>query len=470
MTKTTPKAAVKAVTPKIRAAVYVRKSNEAGLEQEFNSLHAQTEACLSFIASQKTEGWVAVPDHYEDGGISGGTLDRPGLQRLLADIVAGRIDVVVVYKIDRLTRSLLDFVKLIEVFEQHKVTFTSVTQSFSTQSSMGRLTLNILLSFAQFERELASERIRDKFAASKRRGLWMGGLPSLGYDVVDRKLVVNAAEADLVRLIFRRFLEIGSATALIRELRAAGHTSKSWVTQDGKARQGKPLNKGALYKILNNRLYVGEISHRGTSYPGAQEAIIDRQTWDRVQTILKQGASPRGRSTGAATPAPLKGLLRCTACGSAMTPTHTRRRGRLYRYYICTTAIKQGHAACPIRSIAAGEAEELVLAQVRRLLRAPELTARTIAAAADASAEAATTTDGGRPAAQRECQIRETLHRVETIWDDLFPAEQQRILHLLVEQVAVSPGGFDITLRTAGIRSLAAELGTDGASAEEKAA
>lgn len=438
------------IKPKVRAAIYTRKSNEAGLEQEFNSLHAQTEACLSYIASQAGEGWIAVPDRYEDGGISGGTLERPGLKRLLADIEAGKIDVVVVYKIDRLTRSLLDFVKLIEIFDAHDVTFSSVTQSFSTQTSMGRLTLNILLSFAQFERELAGERIRDKFAASKQRGLWMGGTPSLGFAVENRKLVIVPQEAELVRLIFRRFLELGSATDLVQELRAAGHTTKAWTTQGGKERTGRLFDKGAVYKILNNRLYIGEITHKGVAYPGEHEAIIDRQTWDRVHAVLEGNAARQGSSQArVAAPAPLKGILTCGSCGKAMTPSHTRRRGRCYRYYVCTTAIKQGHAACPVKSIAASEAEELVLSQVRRLLRSPELTARTITAAA---------TDDTRPAAVREREVTETLRTVDTIWDDLFPAEQQRILHLLVEQVTLTPDGFQLQLYVKGIRSLIAEL------------
>jgi site-specific DNA recombinase len=259
-----PEPQMKARSRKLRCAVYTRKSTEEGLDQEFNSLDAQREACEAYIASQKCEGWLLVPDRYDDGGLSGGTLDRPALKRLLADIEDGRVDVVVVYKIDRLSRSLMDFAKLVEVFERHGVTFVSVTQSFNTTTSMGRLTLNILLSFAQFEREVSAERIRDKFAASRARGMWMGGTPPLGYDVKERKLVVNDKEADLVRLIFSRFLRIGSATKLAQELRRAGHTTKTWTTQNGHHRPGKPLDKGALYKILGNRVYLGEAVHKGT--------------------------------------------------------------------------------------------------------------------------------------------------------------------------------------------------------------
>ncbi len=430
---------------KIRCAVYCRKSSEEGLEQDFNSLDAQRDAGLSYIQSQKHEGWLAVPDRYEDGGFSGGNMERPALKRLLADIERGLVDCVVVYKVDRLTRALTDFAKLVELFDTHSVTFVSVTQSFNTTTSMGRLTLNVLLSFAQYERELTGERIRDKFAASRKRGLWMGGIPPLGYDVVNRKLEVNDAEADLVRLIFRRFLELGSATRLVEELAAAGHRTKSWTTQDGNERQGGRIDKGFVYKLLNNRLYLGEAVHKGVSNPGEHQALIDGATWERVQTILAENSRRRGNATRADTPAPLKGLLRCTACGSAMTPSHTRRRGRLYRYYTCTTAIKQGHATCPVRSLAAGEAEALVLAQVRHLLRSPEIAARTLAAT-------------GESDAANEREIVDALASLDTVWDSLFPTEQQRLLNLLVEQVGVTTEGFEVHLRAAGLRSVATEL------------
>ncbi|MEQ9811848.1 MAG: recombinase family protein [Azospirillaceae bacterium] len=269
---------------KRRCAVYTRKSSEEGLDQAFNSLDAQREACTAFVASQKAEGWVPLPDRYDDGGVSGGTLERPALRRLLADIEAGLVDIVVVYKIDRLSRALMDFARLVELFDRHQVTFVSVTQSFNTTTSMGRLTLNILLSFVQFEREVAGERIRDKFAASRKKGLWMGGHPPLGYDVVDRRLVVNEAEARTVRLIFSRFLEIGSATTLARQLAKEGITSK----------RGRPVDKGFVYKLLANRVYIGLTVHKGEAYPGQHAPIIDRDLWDRVHAILKE--SPRARA------------------------------------------------------------------------------------------------------------------------------------------------------------------------------
>jgi site-specific DNA recombinase len=365
---------------KVRCAVYTRVSTDERLDMEFNSLDAQREAALSYIESQKHEGWILVGDRYDDGGFSGGTMERPALQRLLRDVESGVIDVIVVYKVDRLSRSLTDFARIVEVFDKHNVSFVSITQQFNTTTSMGRLTLNILLSFAQFEREVIGERIRDKFAASRRKGMWMGGTPPLGYDVRDRKLVVSEGEADLVRLIFRRFLRVGSATKLAQELRRAGHTTKSWTTHDGKHRPGKPIDKGSIYKILNNRVYLGEAVHKGTPHPAEHEPIIDRATWDKVHAILAENTIARANGTRAQTPALLRGLIFAPG-GRAMTPSHSRKNGRLYRYYVSTDAIRQGYAECPVRSLPAAEVEEAVVAQVRHLLRSPEIIARTWAAA-----------------------------------------------------------------------------------------
>jgi site-specific DNA recombinase len=316
------------VTPKVRCAVYTRKSSEEGLDMEFNSLDAQREACEAYIASQKPEGWVLVNDRYDDGGVSGGTLDRPALQRLLADIERGQVDVVVVYKIDRLSRSLMDFAKLVEVFERRNVTFVSVTQSFNTTTSMGRLTLNVLLSFAQFEREVIGERIRDKFAASRKKGMWMGGFVPLGYRVENRKLVIDEEEAPTVRMIFERFLQIGSATLVARALVAEGVTT----------RRGKPIDKGFLYKLLNNRVYIGDAVHKGTAYPGEHEAIIGLDLWNRVHGILRESPRVRARHTRTTEPALLKGLI-FGPNGGAMSPTYTRKGGRLYRYYVSQSVL-----------------------------------------------------------------------------------------------------------------------------------
>src|SRR4051794_12497824 len=303
---------------KLRCAVYTRKSSEEGLEMEFNSLEAQRESCEAYVASQRAEGWLLVPDRYDDGGFSGGTLDRPALKRLLADTEAGKVDVVVVYKIDRLSRSLVDFSRLVEVFDQHKVTFVSVTQSFNTTTSMGRLTLNILLSFAQFEREVIGERIRDKFAASRKRGMWMGGWAPLGYEVRDRKLIVNQVDAKLVRSIFQRFLKTGSATTLAREL----------IAENARNKYGKLIDKGILYKMLSNPVYVGVAVHKGVSYPGEHIGIVDQKTWEKVQERFQQNPRKRAGAARAQTPALLKGII-FGPTGVAIADAHTEERQAL---------------------------------------------------------------------------------------------------------------------------------------------
>ncbi len=424
----------KPVIRKLRCAVYTRKSSEEGLEQEFNSLDAQREACEAFIASQKPEGWVLVADRYDDGGISGATLERPALKRLLADIEDRRVDVIVVYKIDRLSRALMDFAKLVEVFDRNNVTFVSVTQSFNTTTSMGRLTLNILLSFAQFEREVIGERIRDKFAASRKKGMWMGGFVPLGYDVKDRKLVINEAEAATVRMIFERFIKIGSATELVRKLRA----------ENVRGKQGKLVDKGYVYKLLNNRVYIGEAVHKGVSYPGEHQPIIDRLLWDRVHAVLRESPRKRAAHTRAQTPALLKGLI-FGPTGRAMTPTHTRRGGKLYRYYVSTDVLKRDADACPVRRVPAAEIESAVFDQLRGLLRSPEIIVCTWRAAKSMGDIS-------------EAEVRQALQRLDPLWDALFPAEQARIVQLLVERVDVSPDGADIRLRTEGLTNLVADL------------
>ena len=274
-------------TPVRRCAVYTRKSSEEGLEQDFNSLHAQREACEAFIKSQAGEGWKLIKTAYDDGGYSGGTIERPALQRLLADIRAGLIDVVVVYKVDRLTRSLADFARMVELFDAQGVSFVAVTQQFNTTTSMGRLTLNVLLSFAQFEREVIGERIRDKVAASKRKGIWMGGTLPIGYDVRERKLVVNESEAKIVRHIFERYLELGTVRLLKRDLDRRGIVSAAKASRKGNIRGGKSFSRGALYSLVSNPIYVGEIRHRSERHPGQHEAIVSRELWERVQRQLR---------------------------------------------------------------------------------------------------------------------------------------------------------------------------------------
>ena len=425
----------KSVARKLRCAVYTRKSSEEGLDMEFNSLDAQREACEAYVASQKAEGWLLVPDRYDDGGFSGGTLERPALQRMLADIEAGRVDVVVVYKIDRLSRSLMDFAKLVEVFDRNSVTFVSVTQSFNTTTSMGRLTLNVLLSFAQFEREVIGERIRDKFAASRKKGMWMGGWAPLGYDIKDRKLVVNESEAATVRSIFQRFLRVGSMTKLTGALRSEGMRTKG----------GKPVDKGYLYRILNNRVYLGEAVHKGIAYPGEHAAIVEQPLWDRVHEIIGESPRKRAMRTRAQTPALLKGLI-FGPSGRAMTPAHTRKGGKLYRYYVSTDVLKRDADACPVRRIPAAEIESAVIEHVRGLLRSPEVIVRTWRVARQ-------TLDG-----LSEADVRNALERLDLLWDELFPAEQARVVQLLVERVDISLDGADIRLRTEGLANLVADL------------
>ena len=294
---------------RLRCAIYTRKSSEEGLDQDFNSLDAQREACEAYIKSQAGEGWTAVKAHYDDGGISGGTLERPALQRLLNDIEAGRVNVVVVYKVDRLTRSLADFAKIVEVFDTRSVSFVSVTQQFNTTSSMGRLTLNMLLSFAQFEREVTSERIRDKIAASKKKGMWMGGLPPLGYDILDKKLVVNEAEAETVRTLFRLHLELGMVKNLVEKSACLGLVTKRRIRTDGQPTGGQPFTRGHLYQLLTNPIYVGEISHRGVTYAGQHDAIIEREVFDAVGRRLDDNAARRRSATNAKVPSLLTGLI-----------------------------------------------------------------------------------------------------------------------------------------------------------------
>jgi DNA invertase Pin-like site-specific DNA recombinase len=316
-----------------RCAIYTRKSTDEGLEQEFNSLNAQRESCEAYIASQRAEGWVALKESYDDGGYSGGTLERPALQRLLRDIEGGNVDVVVVYKIDRLSRSLLDFAKLVEAFDRKNVTFVSVTQSFNTTTSMGRLTLNVLLSFAQFEREVAGERIRDKIAASKKRGIWMGGTVPLGYDVVSRKLVVSEAEAETVRLIFRRYLELGSVRVLRDELAGRGIVSKLRASRNGVRHGGRPYDRGALTHILKNRIYLGQTTHKGSAYPGEHKPIVPRELFDAVQAQIAAGRHENRRPTNQSSQAKLAGLV-FDDNGCPMRPTYARKPdGREYHYY-----------------------------------------------------------------------------------------------------------------------------------------
>ena len=402
---------------------------------DFNSLDAQRESCEAYIVSQRAEGWAAVSDRYDDGGFSGGTLERPALKRLLAAVQCGKIDLIVVYKIDRLSRSMLDFLNLVELFERHGVTFVSVTQSFNTKDAMGRMALNILVTFAQFERELIGERIRDKVAASRKRGKWMGGWTPLGYEVRDRKLLIHEGDAERVRAIFRRFVQLKSATLLARELIAANE----------RTRYGHLLDKTLLYRILRNRVYLGEAVHKGTCYPGEHEAIIDQKLWDQAHSILKESPRKRANNSRAQTPALLKGLL-FGPDGAAMSPTHTRKSGRLYRYYISQTAMKQGRSDCPVKLVPAAELERIIIDQVRRLLQTPEIIVQTWRALRNQATEVS------------ESEVRSALVGFDELWDELFPAEQARIVQLLVERIDMHAEQMEITLKIQGLTSLSSQL------------
>ena len=351
-----------------RCAIYTRKSTEEGLGQDFNSLDAQREACAAFIQSQKHEGWTAVPTVYDDGGYSGGSVERPALQRLLTDIEAGRIDVIVVYKVDRLTRALSDFAKMVEVFDRCGVSFVSITQQFNTTTSMGRLTLNILLSFAQFERELIGERVRDKVAASRRKGIWMGGIVPLGYDVKDRKLIVNKPEARTVVDIYRRYLRIKSVGALQVELDAAGVKSKRRVHRNGTAYGNQSFSQGALYLLLQNRTYRGEAIHKGNAFPGEHKAIIDKPLWDAAQSVLADNRIGRANGTNTKAPSLLTGLL-FDETGERLTPTWSIKKGTRYRYYVSTSLIKGGRrASSSRRRVPAGDLETIIMERIRKFL------------------------------------------------------------------------------------------------------
>jgi len=505
---------------RVRCAIYTRKSHEEGLDQDFNSLDAQRESAESYIESQKHEGWVASPEPYDDAAISAATLERPALQRLITDIEADRVDIVVVYKIDRLSRSLRDFGRLMDIFEQHGVSFVSVTQRFDTSSSMGKLTLNVLMSFAEFEREVIGERIRDKIAAHKRRGKHCGGVPVLGYDTDRRarKLVVIAKEAKLVRKIFRRFCELGSTTELMAELNRQGHRTKAWTSLKGRVQGGRPWNKAHLYRLLNNPKYIGRVEHKGEVYDGEHEAIVPQKLWEEAHEILTENHKARGNHTRSETPALLKGIIRCGHCDCAMGPTYTRKRGKAYRYYLCVHASKNGYASCPVKTVAAGEIEAAVVDQLRAVFRTPEIITRTFREAKAREAEElarlrkekaelevkltglretaarlldATGTGNGTLAGELRCasgdlddvkatiettdaQIRamddhavteqeviDALERLDPVWDELFPLEQHRIVSLLVERVDVQEDGLEVRLRGDGLRSLVAELGDE---------
>jgi site-specific DNA recombinase len=471
----------------LRCAIYTRKSHEEGLEQEFNSLDAQREAGEAYIESQKLQGWKPIPYRYDDGGFSGGTMERPALRRLLADIDDGKIDVIVVYKIDRLSRSLLDFMKMIEVFNEKEVSFVSVTQHFSTTDPTGRMFLGILITFAQYEREVIGERIRDKVAAAKRRGKYCGGPAVLGYDVdrENKKLLINQSEAPLIKLIFRRYVQVGSAKKVAQ-----------------------------VYRLLNNRLYLGEIAYKGNNYPAEHEALIDQNTWDKVQALLSENNRTKMSKARVKMVSPLSGVIRCGHCDSAMGITYTNKGDRRYSYYICEKDTKRAVSRCPLKRVPAGDIESVVLDQLGAVFRTPTLVAKTYFAAREIEAEEQHRLQGQKKEIEQslkgvrqealklmspdnddpdrnsrlplvnqqavdltkqltnvsarlrvidteqisEGDVSEAFQSVETFWEDLFPLERNRLIQLLVETIEIRETGIDMELKTNGLTNLVTEL------------
>jgi len=500
----------------LRCAVYTRKSHEEGLDQEFNSLDAQRESAEAYIESQKLQGWQAIPYRYDDGGFSGGTMKRPALQKLLSDIDDGKIDVIVVYKIDRLSRSLLDFMKMIELFNEKEVSFVSVTQHFSTTDSAGRMFMGVLITFAQYEREVIGERIRDKVAAAKRRGKYCGGPAVLGYDADrdNKKLHINDTEASLVKFIFGRYIQAGSAKEVARELNVQGYKTKSWITNKGKHRIGSDWNTAHIYRLLNNRTYIGEIAYKGENYPAEHEALIDRNTWNKTQNILSENSRTKMSKARVKLISPLSGVIRCGHCNSSMGITYTNKGNRRYSYYICEKDTKRAVSQCPVKRVPAGDIEKAVLRQLGAVFRTPTIIARTYFAAENIKKEefnrlqslknnleqslrnkrreAIMTVIPGsedpelngklsvinREAAElteqlaeisanlemintdkiSESDISEIFSNVETFWDDLFPLERNRLIQLLVERIEIRETGIDMELKTNGLRDLITEL------------
>jgi site-specific DNA recombinase len=422
-----------------RCAIYTRKSSDEGLEQEFNSLDAQREACEAYVISQRHAGWIALPDMYDDGGLSGGTMERPALQRLLSNIKARKVQIIVVYKVDRLTRSLADFAKIVDVLDAHGASFVSVTQQFNTTTSMGRLTLNMLLSFAQFEREIAGERIRDKIAASKAKGMWMGGNVPLGYDVKDRRLIVNETEASTVRTIFRRYAELGSVALLKAELNRLEVVSKRRVGAGGRLGGGKSFSRGALYLMLQNRLYRGEIAYKDKFYLGQHEAIIAPELWQMVHEKLSANRQARALAVGAEAPSLLAGLI-VDADGTGMTPTHAVKKGKRYRYYVSASLITGSRSEHPKgRRIPAGDIEGLVLDRLRTLFASSAEVSDTIAPLGlDAAIQ--------RAVLDRSAKLAER-------WATLASLEIRELMRSLVQQIRIDDAQILVWLNRSALVS-----------------
>jgi site-specific DNA recombinase len=492
----------------IRCAIYTRKSTDEGLSQDFNSLDAQREAAEAYIVSQKHEGWTLVPTQYSDGGYTGANIERPGVRQLLADIEAGQIDCVLVYKVDRLSRSLIDFARMMELFEKRSVCFVSITQQFNTNTPLGRLTLNILLSFAQFEREIISERTRDKQVAARKKGKWTGGHILLGYDLdpAAGKLVVNPEEAERIREMFRLYLEGTPVTEIVQRFDKRGWRNKQWTTRDHKLYGGSALRRCHIYKLLGNVLYTGNVRVGDELFPGEHEAIIDQRIFDLAQTKLKQNTWTSGNPHRLKMDALLRGMIYCSCCGGGMYSTYSQNRERRYRYYVCYRSQQKVEGYCNTRSVSAPAVEDAVLESIRRIGVHPDVLAETARLARQRIAEIVSelrkelSVMNGRvknlksqiarirnPAPERmaeirahlasgegragqlrkeilrrekqridEKEIRSTMRDFENIWKTMALAEQRELLHQLVEKVGYDgrTGKVTVSFRSAAVKEL----------------
>jgi site-specific DNA recombinase len=439
--------AIAAANRVVRCAIYTRKSTDEGLQQEFNSLDAQREAAEAYINSQKGEGWQVVAETFDDGGFSGGNMERPALKRLLAAVESRAIDCVVVYKVDRLSRSLMDFARIVEVFDRNLVSFVSVTQQFNTTSSLGRLTLNILLSFAQFEREIISERTRDKMSAARRKGKWIGGHPVLGYDIDPKggRLIVNPEEAERVRSLFDLYMKSGSLMLTVEAARQQGLVTKRWTTAEGITRGGTAMNKNTLHGILRCALYTGKVDHKGVLYPGEHERIIDQNQWERVQEQLKQNKADSGSRNRNKYGGLLRGLLFCVPCESPMIHTYTINKAKRYRYYVCYQAQREGWKACETKSVPAEAIESAVLSSIRRIGADPSLAEAVALKALEQAADRRRELDRDLDAQRRH--LRHLIHQAARAhghtkegapeianWSEEISATEERIATLAAER------------------------------------
>lgn len=470
---------------KIRCAIYTRKSNEEGLELEYNSLDNQYDSCKKYIESQQHEGWVLINKRYDDGGFTGGNLERPALKQLISDIENGLIDMVVVYKIDRLSRSLLDFAKLMDVFEKSKTTFVSVTQSFNTNDSMGRLILNILLSFAQFEREMTGDRIRDKVRMQKNKGMWTGGVVPLGYDINDKKLIINQEEAEVIKFIFSSFIETGSVFEVLEKANQIGYKTKTYISKNGNVKEGTNFNRGTIYKVLKNKIYTGKIENKSTNmvFDGAHDAVVSEEDFLKIQEIMDQNrvnkiynvedvsgcgsidalndSTPNDSYNNitrkyrpkkdSKMPYLLRGLMRCECCDSVFTPVFTTKKksGIVYRYYRTNKAIKHS-TNCKVGNVPAEQIENIVLNQVYGILGSPSVVSKVIEKIDSCSGESFNIP---------ESEIIKYLQNIQIVWNELFPKEQMGIVKNIIKKIIVSDCNVKIIFNTDGIFDLLIDAG-----------